>query len=126
MLVAEFKQLIDGIRKEGVEEINFIDLRDMQDEKEDFVLIDVREPDELSKGTIPGSVHVPRGMLEIEIDKFTTDKDKQIVLYCATGGRSLLAAYMLGRMGFRNVVSLTGGYKQWSESQQTSNIAKGN
>ncbi|MGA2988974.1 MAG: rhodanese-like domain-containing protein [Candidatus Korobacteraceae bacterium] len=117
MLVAELRQLMDEIRREGIEEINFVDLRDMQEGNEDFLLVDVREPEELSKGTIPGSVALPRGMLELDIDRFTTDKDKQIVLYCANGGRSLLAAYMLHRMGFRNVVSLAGGYKQWSESQ---------
>lgn len=117
MLIAEFKQLIDEVRREGVEEISFMDLREMQQEQEDFLLIDVREPNELAGGTIPGAVSLPRGMLELDIDKFTTDKDKQIVLYCAGGGRSLLSAYMLGRMGFRNVVSLVGGYEQWSKSQ---------
>ena len=116
MLVAEFKQLIEEIRKEGVEEINFLDLKEMQQEGENFLLIDVREPEELTPGMIPGAVALPRGMLEIEIDRFTTDKDKQIVLYCRNGGRSLLAAYMLRRMGFSNVVSLLGGYTEWSKS----------
>jgi rhodanese-related sulfurtransferase len=117
MLIAEFKQLLEEVRREGVEEINFLDLQEMQQGKEDFLLIDVREPNELAAGMIPGAVNLPRGMLELDIDKFTTDKDKQIVLYCAGGGRSLLSAYMLGRMGFRNVVSLIGGYEQWSKSQ---------
>jgi len=117
MLVAEFKQLLDDVRREGVEEINFLDLIEMQQEGEDFLLIDVREPSELAGGMIPGAVSLPRGMLELDIDKFTTDKDKQIVLYCAGGGRSLLSAYMLGKMGFRNVLSLVGGYEQWSKSQ---------
>jgi len=117
MLVAEFKKLIDEVRREGVEEISFLDLKEMQQEEEDFLLIDVREPHELAAGMIPGAVSLPRGMLELDIDKFTTDKDKQIVLYCSGGGRSLLSAYMLGRMGFRNAVSLIGGYEQWSKSQ---------
>lgn len=117
MLVAEFKQLLEEVRRDGIEEINFLDLQEMQQDGEDFLLIDVREPNELAGGMIPGAVHLPRGMLELDIDKFTTDKDKQIVLYCAAGGRSLLSAYMLGRMGFRNVVSLIGGYEQWSKSQ---------
>jgi rhodanese-related sulfurtransferase len=118
MLVAEFKQLIDGIRKEGVEEINLVDLEEMREDQEDFLLVDVREPHELVAGMIPDAVSIPRGMLELEIDKFTTDKDKQIVLYCAGGGRSLLSAYMLGRMGFRNVMSLVGGYDLWNKSQK--------
>ncbi len=117
MLVAEFKQLFEELRREGVEEISFLDLKEMQEEGEDFLLIDVREPTELAAGMIPGAVSLTRGMLEVEIDKFTTDKDKQIVLYCNGGVRSLLSAYMLGRMGFRNVFSLIGGYEQWSKSQ---------
>lgn len=117
MLVAEFKQLLEEVRRDGIEEINFLDLQEMQQDGEDFLLIDVREANELAGGMIPGAVHLPRGMLELDIDKFTTDKDKQIVLYCAAGGRSLLSAYMLSKMGFRNVVSLIGGYEQWSKSQ---------
>src|ERR1035437_1900794 len=117
MLVAEFKQLLEEVRREGVEEINFLDLKEMQEEGEDFLLIDVREPQELTAGMIPGAVSLPRGMLEQDIDKLTTDKDKQIVIYCAGGGRSLLSAYMLGRMGFRNAISLIGGYEQWTKSQ---------
>jgi len=118
MLVAEFKQLIEEIRKEGIEEINHLDLKEMQQDGEDFLLIDVREPEELTIGMIPGAVALPRGMLEIEIDRFTTDKNKQIVLYCRNGGRSLLGAYMLRRMGFGNVVSLVGGYTEWSKVQE--------
>jgi len=117
MLVAEFKQLLEEVRRDGVEEINVLDLKEMREDGEDFLLIDVREPQETTAGMIPGAVSLPRGMLELDIDKFTTDKDRQIVLYCAGGGRSLLSAYMLGRMGFRNVVSLVGGYEQWSKSQ---------
>jgi rhodanese-related sulfurtransferase len=117
MLIAEFKQLVSELRREGVEEISFLDLQEMQQDKEEFLLIDVREPQELAAGMIPGAVSLPRGLLELDIDKFTTDKDKQIVLYCSGGARSLLSAYMLGRMGFRNVFSLTGGYEQWSKSQ---------
>ena len=80
MLLAEFKQLLEEVRRDGVEEINYLDLKEMQREGEDFLLIDVREANELAGGMIPGAVNLPRGMLELDIDKFTTDKDKQIVL----------------------------------------------
>lgn len=117
-MLPEYKQLLESVRREGVEEISPVDLEEMKKDGEDFLLLDVREPDELAEGTIPGSVSLPRGKLELEIDKYTTDKDKKIVLYCAGGGRSLLSAYMLGKLGFRNAMSLIGGYKLWSEFQK--------
>ena len=125
MPMPEFKELIRAIRPE-VEEINVVDLSEMQQSNEDFLLIDIREPYETAEGMIPGAVAIPRGVLELDIDKQTTDTNKQIVLYCEGGGRSILAAYMLGRMGFQNVISLLGGYKQWNELQQKINSTKGN
>ena len=55
---------------------------------------------------------IPRG-----IDKVTTDKERRIVLYCAGGLRSALAALNLKKMGFKNVISLNGGYRGWVQSQ---------
>jgi rhodanese-related sulfurtransferase len=56
-------------------------------------------------------------VLELKIDEVTDDKDKKIVLYCGGGSRSALAAYMLQKMGFRNVLSLTGGFRAWKENE---------
>ena len=67
-------------------------------------------------GTIPGAVPIPRGVLELNIDQVTTDKNKNIVLYCGGGSRSALAAQSLKKMGFKNVISLAGGYRGWSQS----------
>ena len=58
---------------------------------------------------------IPRGSLELNIDQVTADKDKPIVLYCGGGSRSALAAKSLKDMGFRNVMSLVGGYRGWKE-----------
>jgi len=93
------------------------DLKHMQQAGEDFTLIDVREADEQAKGTIAGAVKRPRGILEGHIDQVTTDKDRKLVLYCAGGGRSALAALNLNKMGFRNVISLAGGYGAWRRSE---------
>ena len=117
MTMPEFKQLVDEVKK-GVREIDPLQLKSMSQSGEEFALIDVREPDEWQKGTIPGAVTIARGMLEPKIDQVTTDKDKKIVLYCAGGMRSALAADMLQKMGFRNVLSLAGGYKGWVDSGQ--------
>ena len=56
-------------------------------------------------------------MLEHSIDQVTTDKDKKIVLYCGGGSRSALAAASLKKMGFKNVISLAGGYRGWKQTE---------
>src|ERR1039458_701830 len=109
MTMPEFKQLVDEVKRE-VREVSVDTLRQMKASGEDFSLIDVREPEDLQKGTIPGAGTIARGMLELNIDQVSTDKERKIVLYCGGGSRSALAAYMLQRMGFRNVLSLAGGY----------------
>jgi len=90
----------------------------MKNSSEKFTLIDVREPDEVEQGAIAGSVALPRGQLEYKIDTITTDKSARIVCYCGGGGRSALAAQSLKRMGFKDVLSLEGGYKKWSEDSK--------
>lgn len=115
MAMPEFKQLVDEIKKE-IQEIDAGELRNMQQAGKDFSLIDVREKEESAQGTIPGAVAMPRGVLELHIDEVTTDKDRPIVCYCGGGSRSALAAYMLKRMGFKNVKSLSGGYRGWKQS----------
>jgi rhodanese-related sulfurtransferase len=116
MTMPEFKQLVDEVKRE-VREISADTLRQMKASGEDFSLVDVREPEDWQKGTIPGAATIPRGVLEMNIDQVTTDKDRKVVLYCGGGGRSALAAYMLQRMGFRNVLSLAGGYRDWKDSE---------
>jgi sulfur-carrier protein adenylyltransferase/sulfurtransferase len=116
MTMPEFKQLVDEVKRE-VHEISADDLRKMKASGEDFSLIDVREREDWYQGTIPGAQTITRGTLELKIDLVTTDKDRKIVLYCGGGSRSALSAYMLQRMGFRNVFSLAGGYGGWVNSE---------
>ena len=116
MTLPEFKQIVDEAKSQ-IREIQPSELKQMLGSKEDFTLIDVREREEQQKGTIPGAVPMPRGILEVNIDQVTTDKDRKLVLYCGGGSRSALAALNLQKMGFRNVLSLAGGYKGWRESQ---------
>ena len=90
----------------------------------DTLMIDIREPAEYARGHIPGSIHIPRGLLEFEIIPALTKlgvhdnpENKDIILYCGTGGRSALAAHSLDAMGFRNVKSLDGGIVAWAEAK---------
>lgn len=117
MPLPEYKKLVDEAKSE-IQEITPDDLKNMQQKKEDFTLIDVREPDEVAQGAIAGAKPLPRGMLEYKIDSITTDKNEPIVCYCGGGGRSALAAQSLKKMGFKNVMSLAGGYKGWKEDNK--------
>ena len=79
-------------------------------------LIDVRESEEWDRGHIPGAKHVPRGYLESRIEGAQPDRDARIVLYCASGQRSALAAHTLeGLLGYTNVASMTGGITLWKD-----------
>lgn len=80
------------------------------------VLVDVREKHEWNEGYIPGAIHVPRGFLELQIEESVPDKDATVVLYCAGGTRSLIAGRTLQEMGYKNVVSMSGGFGFWKGS----------
>src|SRR3954454_25093106 len=87
------------------------------------VLVDIRDLPELERdGKIPGAIHASRGMLEFYADaespyhKIAFAPDKQILLYCASGGRSALAAQRLQEMGFEHVAHVGGGFKAWKEA----------
>lgn len=91
-------------------------------ERGDAVLVDLREGPELeAAGRIPGSVHVPRGMLEFRADPTSTyhdgalDPARRVILHCASGGRSALAAATLQEMGYTDVAHLDGGITRWTE-----------
>ena len=80
-------------------------------------LVDVRERDEVMDGYIPGAALIPRGFLELSIEEdVTMDRDAPIVLYCAGGSRSALAARELESMGYTDVSSMIGGVKGWKEA----------
>src|SRR5205085_7506941 len=79
-------------------------------------VIDVREADEHAQGVIPGAVHIPRGFLELRIEKTVADRAAPVVVYCASGTRSLLAARSLGELGYTNVRSLAGGLSAWKRN----------
>jgi sulfur-carrier protein adenylyltransferase/sulfurtransferase len=82
----------------------------------DVVLVDVRESEEWDAGHIPGAVHVPRGYLESRIDGVVPDRSQRVVLYCASGTRSALAANTLqDLLGYEDVASMTGGITLWKD-----------
>ena len=81
-----------------------------------IVLVDVRESEEWDRGHLPGAVHVPRSYLESRIEGAAPDRDARVVLYCASGQRSALAAHTLSELlGYANVASMTGGITLWKD-----------
>ncbi|MGV8931450.1 MAG: rhodanese-like domain-containing protein [Luteimonas sp.] len=88
------------------------------------VVIDVREPAEFDTGHLGGAINIPRGVLEFQVDAHPavanvsdpalSHKQRPIVVYCRTGGRSALAALSLQRMGFTDVCSISGGINDWT------------
>jgi len=88
----------------------------------DAILIDLREPEEVAGGKIPGSINVPRGMLEFRADPTSPyhqaplEPSQRVILHCAAGGRSALAAAALQAMGYGNVAHLDGGITAWKDA----------
>ena len=81
----------------------------------DLTVVDVRESDEIAQGHLPGAKLVPRGYLESRIDGAVPDRSSHVVLYCASGNRSALAAKTLADLGYENVESMTGGITLWKD-----------
>src|SRR3954466_12855 len=80
------------------------------------ILIDVREKDEWVEGFIPGAQWIPRGFLELRIEDQVPERSSEIVLYCAGGTRSALAARALEELGYSNVKSMAGGFGAWKRA----------
>ena len=79
------------------------------------LFIDVREPNEWNLGHVPGAIHIPRGILESNIEA-AAPRERRIVLYCASGNRSAFAADMLQQMGYRDVASMAEGFRGWVDA----------
>lgn len=81
-----------------------------------FVLIDVREESEYARGHLPGAVHLSKGLIERDIEAWIPDHNTPIVLYCGGGYRSALSADNIQKMGYRDVLSMDGGWRAWTEA----------
>jgi rhodanese-related sulfurtransferase len=90
-------------------------------EDPEWMVLDVREPDEFAAGHLERAINIPRGFLEVKADLDHPKKDdrlkdrsQKIVLYCGGGHRSALAGKALQEMGFQEVVSMRGGWTAWT------------
>ena len=101
--------------KSRVRETNVDEVKKKIDNGEKFVLIDVREESEFAADHLPGAVHLGKGIIERDIEARVPDLNAEIVLYCGGGFRSALAADNLQKMGYKNVISMDGGIRDWRE-----------
>ena len=121
--------LMDFVKaaKSGIEEVDCAKLESMRAERPDLMILDVRESSEHEQGHLEGAMLVPRGILEAAADfgypkrvqQLVDARERPIVIYCASGGRSAMAAATLKQMGFREVYSLAGGISQWSAENRS-------
>ena len=102
--------------KKRIKETDYRDIKERLDAGEKMILVDTREDNEWARGHIPGAIHLGKGIIERDIEKTIPDKHAPLVLYCGGGFRSALAADNLQKMGYKNVVSMDGGWRGWTES----------
>ena len=88
--------------------------------KENVKLLDIRESNEVCDGVIPGSIWIPRGLLEFQIlslvEQLNWDPKSEVYICCRSGNRSALAAVSLLEMGFEKAASVAGGFSAWKDS----------
>ena len=101
--------------KARIKEVTPTDVMAMQERGENVTLVDCRDLQEVNLGKIPNAAHISRGTLETKIEA-VVPRDAHLVIYCASGNRSALAAVTLQEMGYQNVASMSGGFRGWTEA----------
>ncbi len=117
-----FKDYLGGVKKEISEidpeatSVAIQKISDNSESKDGPVVVDVREQSEYVQGSIPDSHWIPRGFLELRIENIAPHREQPIILYCAGGTRSALAARSLHELGYTNVKSMAGGFGAWKRA----------
>ena len=101
--------------EEARSRIKEVSAADALQDADDVVFLDVREINEWNLGHIPGAQFLARGNLETKVEALIP-RDKKVVIYCASGNRSALAADTMQNMGYTNVSSMAGGIRAWSDA----------
>lgn len=100
-----------------ITEITPAEVGALRERGEKIVYLDVREPNEWNLGRIPGAVFLPRGQLESKVEELAP-RESRVIIYCARGNRSALAADTMQQMGYDNVASMSGGFQQWAMEER--------
>lgn len=110
-----FLAIVDDA-KSRIQEATVEDVREDLEAGNPFTLVDTREESEWNASHAAGAVHMGKGVIERDIEAGVPDAGTKLVLYCGGGYRSALAADALQKMGYRNVLSLAGGWRAWNEA----------
>jgi rhodanese-related sulfurtransferase len=114
-----FLKIVDDarsrVRETTVDEVKKRMDRRSEGKEDKFVLIDVREDREYDADHIVGAVHMGKGVIERDVEAKYPDLNTELILYCGGGFRSALAADNLQKMGYKNVISMDGGIREWRE-----------
>ena len=114
-----FLRIVEDAKK-SVKEISVEEVKEKQARGDRFHFVDVREDSEWAAGRAAGAVHIGKGVIERDAEKIIPDLNAEVVLYCGGGFRSALAADALQKMGYKNVLSMAGGWSAWQESEKKS------
>jgi phage shock protein E len=109
-----FERLVKDV-KSRIREVSAFEAS--QQQAQGAVLIDVRESEEFARGHAKGAIPLSRGILELQIETVVPDPTTPIVCYCGGGSRSALAAESLQKMGYTNVASVGGGFREWMQER---------
>lgn len=121
----KYKELLAQAR-EQIKEIMPWDLVEMQEQNPELLILDIREPVEFEFGHIPGSIHVPRGVLESAciwnhdetVPDLVNARDKEVIVVCRSGHRSAFAALTMQQLGYKQPISLNTGLRGWNDFDQ--------
>src|SRR5437667_1386461 len=113
--MSDFKEILSQAKKQ-ITEVSVHEVRDKFNLTNGFMLLDVRESDEWEQGHLDQAVFLPRGFLEVKADKLLPDRQQPVVVYCAGGVRSALAANTLQELGYSRVYSMRGGFGEWKNN----------
>jgi len=102
--------------KASVSEVSIDEVKKMIDNREDIILLDVRDSEEYETGHIPGAINISRGSLDFKVHLIVPDKNKRIIVYCGLDLRSPLATKSMNDLGYKKAVNMIGGLKAWKEA----------
>ena len=112
--MANFRDLLNRVRSE-IDEVSAEEVRRRLGRGDRVQILDVREPDEVEHGVVPGARHLSRAHFESRVEDVIPDKDTEVVTYCAAGVRSAFAAKTLKDLGYSKVASMAGGFTRWKD-----------
>ncbi|MFN2594949.1 MAG: molybdopterin-synthase adenylyltransferase MoeB [Actinomycetota bacterium] len=112
--MANFREVFQRVKAE-TPEVTPEEVRARLEAGEGVQILDVREPEEVAVGLVPGAAHLSRAHFESRIEDVVPDKSAPVVVYCATGVRSIFAARQMAELGYNNVASMNGGFSRWKD-----------